>query len=51
MNLLAVAIPKLEQLAKEGEEGRKIMAQYTRYGTVVLAIFKQQVFTLDCVML
>ena len=49
MNLLAVAIPKLEQLAKEGEEGKKIMAQYTRYGTVVLAFCKQQVFTLDCV--
>lgn len=40
MNLLAVAIPKLEQLAKEGEEGRKIMAQYTRYGTVVLAFLQ-----------
>src|SRR5690554_4760210 len=35
MNLLTVAIPKLEQLAKEGEEGRKKIAQYTRYGTVV----------------
>ena len=40
MNLLAVAIPKLEQLAKEGEEGKKIMAQYTRYGTVVLAFLQ-----------
>lgn len=40
MNLLAVAIPKLEQLAKEVEEGRKIMAQYTRYGTVVLAFLQ-----------
>lgn len=37
MNLLTVAIPKLEQLAREGEEGKKLMAQYTRYGTVVLA--------------
>ncbi|MGI6112594.1 MAG: preprotein translocase subunit SecY [Mahellales bacterium] len=37
MNLLTVAIPKLEQLAKEGEEGRKKIAQYTRYFTVILA--------------
>ncbi|MDD5602537.1 MAG: preprotein translocase subunit SecY [Eubacteriales bacterium] len=36
MNLLTVAIPKLEQLAKEGEEGRKKLAQWTRYGTVIL---------------
>lgn len=40
MNLLTVAIPKLEQLAKEGEEGRKKIAQYTRYFTVVLAFFQ-----------
>jgi len=37
MQLLTVAIPKLEQLAKEGEEGRKKIAQYVRYFTVVLA--------------
>lgn len=40
MQLLTVAIPRLEQLAKEGEEGRKIIAQYTRYGTVVLAFIQ-----------
>ncbi|MDQ2087601.1 preprotein translocase subunit SecY [Herbivorax sp. ANBcel31] len=40
MNLLTVAIPKLERLAKEGEEGKKLMAQYTRYGTVVLAFLQ-----------
>lgn len=38
MNLLTIAIPKLEELAKEGEEGRKKIAQYTRYGTVILAL-------------
>ncbi|HHU61262.1 MAG: preprotein translocase subunit SecY [Bacillota bacterium] len=38
MNLLALVIPRLEQLSKEGPEGRKIIAQYTRYATVVLAI-------------
>lgn len=36
MQLLTIAIPKLEQLQKEGEEGRKKLAQWTRYGTVVL---------------
>lgn len=36
MQLLTVAIPKLEQLQKEGEEGRKLIQQYVRYGTVVL---------------
>lgn len=37
MQLLTVAIPKFEQLSKEGEEGRKIIAQIIRYTTVVLA--------------
>jgi len=40
MNLLTIAIPSLEALAKEGEEGRKKIAQYTRYGTVVLAVIQ-----------
>lgn len=40
MQLLTIAIPKLEQLAKEGEEGRKIIAQYTRYGTVILGFLQ-----------
>ncbi|MEN6328059.1 MAG: preprotein translocase subunit SecY [Syntrophomonas sp.] len=40
MNLLTVVVPKLEALNKEGEEGRKIIAQYTRYGTVVLAFIQ-----------
>ncbi len=40
MNLLTFAIPKLEQLAKEGEEGRKIIAQYTRYATVILGFIE-----------
>ncbi|PKM76882.1 MAG: preprotein translocase subunit SecY [Firmicutes bacterium HGW-Firmicutes-15] len=37
MQLLTVVVPKLEELNKEGEEGKKKIAQYTRYGTVVLA--------------
>ncbi|MDQ7793432.1 MAG: preprotein translocase subunit SecY [bacterium] len=38
MQLLTVVIPRLEQLAKEGEEGRKKITQYTRYATVGLAM-------------
>ena len=37
MNLLQVIIPRLEELSKEGEEGRKQIAQYIRYFAVVLA--------------
>ncbi len=40
MQLLTVVIPYLERLAKEGEEGRKKIAQYTRYGTVVLGFIQ-----------
>ncbi len=40
MQLLTIAIPSLEEMAKEGEEGRKKIAQYTRYATVVLAIIQ-----------
>jgi preprotein translocase subunit SecY len=38
MQLLTVAIPSLERLQKEGDEGRKIIQQYVRYGTVVLGL-------------
>ena len=37
MQLLTIAIPKLEEMHKDGEEGRKKIAEYTRYLTVVLA--------------
>lgn len=40
MQLLTVAIPRLEELAKEGEEGSKKIAQYTRYATIVLALIQ-----------
>ncbi len=40
LQLLTVAIPHLEQLKKEGEQGRKKITQYTRYGTVVLSIIQ-----------
>ena len=38
MQLGAIAIPHLEQLKKEGEAGRRKITQYTRYGTLVLAL-------------
>ena len=38
MQLMTSVIPSLEALKKEGEQGRKIINQYTRYGTVILAI-------------
>jgi preprotein translocase subunit SecY len=37
IQLLTAVIPQLEQLKKEGEQGRRKISQYTRYGTVVLA--------------
>ncbi|ALG68578.1 preprotein translocase subunit SecY [Beggiatoa leptomitoformis] len=40
IQLLSVVHPKLEQLKKEGESGRRKMTQYTRYGTLVLATFQ-----------
>ncbi|MPW25007.1 preprotein translocase subunit SecY [Alkalibaculum sp. M08DMB] len=47
MNLLTFAIPALERLAKEGEEGRKKITQYTRYLTIVLAIIQALGMTLS----
>ncbi|KRT56475.1 protein translocase subunit secY/sec61 alpha [endosymbiont of Ridgeia piscesae] len=40
MQLMTSVLPKLEQLKKEGEAGRRKITQYTRYGTVVLASFQ-----------
>ena len=40
MQLLTVVIPSLERLSKEGEEGRKKMTQYIRYGTVILGFIQ-----------
>lgn len=40
IQLLTIAIPKLEEIAKEGEEGRKKIAQWTKYGAVILAIIQ-----------
>ena len=40
VQLLASMVPALEQLKKEGDQGRKKMNQYTRYGTVAIAGFQ-----------
>jgi len=40
LQLLTVVIPHLERLSKEGEQGRKKITQYTRYGTVVLSMIQ-----------
>jgi len=40
IQLLTTVVPSLEQLKKEGEQGRKRINQYTRYLTVVLALFQ-----------
>ncbi|MDO4865899.1 MAG: preprotein translocase subunit SecY [Clostridia bacterium] len=46
MQLLCVAIPKLEELQKEGEEGRKKIAQITRYVTVGLGFIQAIALTI-----
>jgi preprotein translocase subunit SecY len=40
VQLMAAMVPSLQQLRKEGEQGRKKLNQYTRYGTVLLATFQ-----------
>ncbi len=40
MQLATIAVPSLEALKKEGEAGRRKITQYTRYGTVGLALFQ-----------
>lgn len=40
LQLLTVVVPHLSKLAKEGERGRKTIIQYTRYGTIVIALIQ-----------
>lgn len=40
MQLFTAVVPRLEQLKKEGESGRRVINQYTRYGTVILSFFQ-----------
>ena len=44
MQLLAVVIPKLQALQEEGEGGRKVITQWTRYLTVILALLQSTGF-------
>ena len=37
LQLLTIAIPRLEEVAKEGEEGRRKIARWTKYGAIILA--------------
>ncbi|MEO1474203.1 MAG: preprotein translocase subunit SecY, partial [Pseudomonadota bacterium] len=40
LQLLTVVVPTLERLSKEGEQGRKKITQYTRYGTILLSVIQ-----------
>lgn len=40
LQLLTVVVPFLERLSKEGEAGRRKITQYTRYGTIVIAVIQ-----------
>jgi preprotein translocase subunit SecY len=40
LQLLTIVVPRLEELKKEGEEGRRVITRYTRYGTVVLSLLQ-----------
>ena len=40
VQLMTAMVPQLEQLKKEGQQGQKKINQYTRYGTVILALFQ-----------
>lgn len=45
MSLLVPIIPRLKELQQQGDEGRKVIAKYTRYGTVLLAFIQALGFT------
>ena len=46
MQLLTIAIPKLEEMQKDGETGRKKIAEWTRYVTIGLAVFESVMMTI-----
>lgn len=45
IQLLTIAIPSLEELAKQGEEGKKKISRYTKYGAVILALIQASGYT------
>ena len=46
LQVLGTVVPHLEKLQKEGEEGRRKITQYTRYGTVLISIIQSYAFSL-----
>jgi preprotein translocase subunit SecY len=48
IQLLTVVVPKFDQLNKEGEQGRKKINQYTRYGTIGLAAIQAYFIAIYC---
>ena len=46
MQFLMKSVPALEQLRKQGEQGRRIITRYTRQGTIALAIFQSFVIAM-----
>jgi preprotein translocase subunit SecY len=40
IQMMSMVVPSLMELRKEGEQGRRVITQYTRYGTVALALFQ-----------
>ena len=48
IQLLTIAIPKLEEMQREGEEGRKMMVAITRYVTVALALITSTAMAVGC---
>ncbi len=45
MQLLSMSLPSLEQLSKEGEYGRKIINQYTRYLTIAVSVVQSSIYS------
>lgn len=45
IQLLTIAIPSLEELAKQGEEGKKKIGRYTKYGAIILALIQASGYT------
>ena len=46
LQLLGVVVPYFEKLRKEGEEGQKKITQFTRYGTVIIALIQSYAYSL-----
>jgi len=47
MNLLTIAVPALEEMQKEGEDGRKKIAKITRFGTIILAVIQASAISIS----